>query len=132
MADLTPGLSATITLTVGEQHTARAIGSGGVAVLATPELVRLLEEAAVAALAGHLPPGQTSVGTALDIRHLAATPVGMAVTARATLRQVDGRRLSFEVEAHDAVEKIGEGSHQRVLVDQARFEARADDKRHHG
>lgn len=132
MADLTPGLSATITLTVGEQHTARAIGSGGVAVLATPELVRLLEEAAVAALAGHLPPGQTSVGAALDIRHLAATPVGMAVTARATLRQVEGRRLSFEVEAHDAVEKIGEGSHQRVLVDQARFEARADDKRRHG
>ena len=125
---LTPGLTAAITVTVAEEHTAQAVGSGTVRVLATPELVRLLEQAAVAAMADLLPAGQTSVGTALEIRHLAPTPVGLTVTARATLKQVDGRQLIFDVEAHDAVEKIGEGTHTRVLVDHKKFEEKATSK----
>ncbi|MFQ5613636.1 MAG: thioesterase family protein [Anaerolineae bacterium] len=129
MAGIAPGLTATAGLTVEEKHTAQALGSGTVAVFATPELARLLEEAAVTALASHLEPGQTSVGIWLDLRHLAPTPVGMSVTVRATLAEVDGRRLLFELEAHDEVEKIGSGTHRRVLVDQHRFEAKASDKR---
>ncbi len=128
MLHLAPGLTAAITDTVAEEHTAQAVGSGTVRVLATPELVRLLETAAVAALTNHLAAGQTSVGVALEIRHLAPTPVGMTVTARATLKQVDGRQLIFDVEANDAVERIGEGNHVRVLVDQQKFEARARTK----
>lgn len=125
---LHPGLTGTATVTVTDDLTAAALGSGNVAVYSTPALIALLEAAAIDALAGLLAPGQTSVGTRLDVRHLAATPVGMSVTARATLTTVDGRRLVFAVEAHDAVEKIGEGTHERFIVDQAKFEARVRGK----
>ncbi len=133
MADLpqlTPGLSAAIRRQVDSASTARQLGSGVVNVLATPELIRLMETAAVAALADHLPPGFTSVGVALSVKHLAPTPVGLTVEARATLTEVEGRRLTFEVVAHDDIEEVGRGTHERVLVEVEGFMARAARKAH--
>ena len=114
--------------TVTDDLTAAALGSGGVNVYATPALIALLEAAAVNAINDHLEPGKTSVGTLLNVKHLAATPVGMTITATATLKEVDGRRLVFEVSASDEVEQIGEGSHERFIVDRERFEQRVRDK----
>ncbi len=121
---LAPGLTGQASVTVTADLTAAALGSGNVSVFSTPALVALMEGAAVAALEGHLADGQTSVGTRLDVRHLAATPVGMTVRAVATLTEVDGRRLVFVVEAHDDAEQVGAGTHERFVVDRARFEAR--------
>jgi fluoroacetyl-CoA thioesterase len=121
---LQPGLYAEITQTVEPGDTARQVGSGAVDVLATPTLICLMEMAAVAAVAPHLPPGTTSVGTHLDVTHQAPTPVGMQVTARAELQTVEGRRLTFRVVAHDEVELVGVGTHHRVLVDVASFDGR--------
>lgn len=125
---LQPGLSGTATVEVIPANTAQALGSGLVAVFATPALVALLERAAVNALAGALPPGSTSVGTRVDVRHTAATPVGMMVSATATLVEVDGRRLRFEVVACDDAESIAAGEHERVVVDEQRFLARVSEK----
>ncbi len=122
---LTPGLTGEMSVTVTEDLTATALGSGSVQVYSTPALVALLEAAAIEALAGHLPDGMTTVGVRVDVRHLAATPVGQTVTARATLREVDGRRLVFDVAAQDPVEPVAEGTHERFIVDRARFESRA-------
>ncbi|MBV9579557.1 MAG: thioesterase family protein [Chloroflexi bacterium] len=109
---------------------ASAVGSGSLAVLATPWLVALMERAACAAVEGRLDsPGQTTVGVRLDIRHLAASPLGAEVRARAEVTEVDGRRLVFRVAAYDAQEQIGEGVHERAIVDAARLQARADAKR---
>lgn len=125
---LTPGLAGESSVTVTADLTARALGSGLIEVYSTPSLIALLEAAAVAALDGHLVEGQTSVGTRLDVHHLAATPVGMRVRAQATLREVDGRRLVFDVIAWDELEQIAEGAHERFLVDTARFLRRAEAK----
>ena len=124
-----PGLSATLTQTVTDAMTARYVGSGSVGVFATPQLALLLEKAAVAALQGHLPPEQTSVGTALHIEHLAPTPPGMTVTATATLTAVEGRKLIFRLEARDEVEPIARGTHTRFLVNQKTFAQKAKAKR---
>lgn len=129
MDSVQPGLTGEAHIIVTDALTAAALGSGSVNVYSTPALIALLEAAAIHALEDHLPDGQTSVGTRLDVRHLAATPVGMAITARATLKAVDGRRLVFEVEASDPVERIGEGVHERFIVDKARFEARVQAKK---
>jgi predicted thioesterase len=117
-------LDAEIAQDVQPAHTARQVGSGAVDGLATPEMIRLMEMAAVAAIELHLPVGITSVGTHLNIAHLAATPIGMRVTARAELTDVEDRRLTFHVTAHDSVEQIGEGTHTRVLVEDRRFHDR--------
>lgn len=114
--DLQPGASAEIALTVTPDRTADAMGNRGVHVFATPFVVGLLEDAAGAVLKPHLPPGAATVGTMVDMRHLAATPVGMRVRARATLLQADGRRFLFSVEAWDDKEKIAEGRHERFVV----------------
>jgi predicted thioesterase len=108
---------------------ASALGSGSLDVFATPALVALMESAACLALEGHLAAEQTSVGVRLDIAHLAPTPPGVEVRARAELIEVDGRRLKFRVEAFDQQERIGEGSHERALVDPQRLVARANAKR---
>jgi len=113
---------------VTEADTAAHWGSGLVPVLGTPAMVGLMEGAAVQALVGHLPPGRTSVGGRIDVRHLAPTPVGMRVRARAELLKVEGRRLVFRVEAWDEVERIGEATHERFIVDAERFIARAQTK----
>jgi predicted thioesterase len=118
---LEPGLVGEIEITVEPPDTADAFGNRGVHVLATPRLVALLEDAAITAVQAHLEPGIGTVGTHLDLRHLAATPVGMRLRARAVLRAVDGRRLAYDVEAHDDVEKVAEGTHERFQVHQGRF-----------
>ncbi len=123
------GLTGEARVVVGDELTARHMGSGAVKVFATPEMVRLMERAAVNGLAPYLAPGQQSVGTMVNVRHLAATPVGATVVATAELIGVEGRRLTFRVVATDGVEIIGEGLHERALIDLARFEQRAAAKR---
>lgn len=126
---LTPGLSGHFERVVDAQHTARHLGSGGVQGLATPTLVLWLEEAAVLATNAYLEPGQATVGTLVNIRHLAATPVGMTVRVRAELTAIDGRRLTFHVQAEDERERISEGTHERFIIDLTRFEARLASKK---
>ena len=121
---LAPGMTGAASTRVTQANTAQALGSGSVPVYATPALVALLEQAAVDALAPHLPPGTTTVGVRIDVQHLAATPVGMEVQAQATLRSQEGRKLTLDVVAHDGMEQIAQGNHERVLVDQQRFVTR--------
>ena len=128
MATLKPGLEGTAALTVDEAHTAPRIGSGRVHVLATPVMINLMEAAALNAAEHLLPDGHQSLGTRIDVSHVAATPVGMAVRATAVVTRVDGNRIAFRVEAHDEQDLIGEGSHERVVVDVARFDARVSEK----
>jgi predicted thioesterase len=129
MRPLAVGLLGVATCTVTDDRTAEAFGSGLVPVYATPAMVALMEEAAVRAVAGSLPADQTTVGTRLEIAHLAATPVGDAVRAEAALTAIDGRRLTFNVQAWDSSEKIGEGVHERVIVARDRFLQRVAAKR---
>ncbi len=124
------GLKGQADVMVAQNNTAQAVGSGLAPVFGTPSLIALLEAAAVAAVRDLLPPEQTSVGVHLDVRHLAATPVGMCVRAEATLTAVEGRKLTFAVVAHDEVEQVAEGSHQRVVVDTQRFMQKAATKSH--
>jgi fluoroacetyl-CoA thioesterase len=128
MDELTPGLTGTVEAIVTEADTAARLGSGLVPVLGTPALVGLMEGAAVQSLVGHLSLGRTSVGGRIDVRHLAPTPVGMRVGARAELSKVEGRRLVFHVEAWDEIERIGEATHERFIVDVERFVASAQAK----
>jgi fluoroacetyl-CoA thioesterase len=125
---LTPGLTGETETTVTESNTAARLGSGAAPVFGTPALVGLMEGAAIRALADRLPPGQTSVGGRIDVRHLAPTPVGMRVHARAELVEVDGRRLVFHIEAWDEVERIGAATHERLVVDEEKFIAKAQAK----
>src|SRR5690606_21523107 len=113
---LTPGLSATATLTVTEADTAVAMRSGDVPVLATPRVVALAEEAMVAALAGALGPGRTTVGTRVDLEHLAPSVLGATVVAQARLDAVDGRRLAFAVSVVDGPTEVARGRVDRVVV----------------
>ncbi len=126
--DLKPGLEGSAELAVGEQHTAPSIGSGRVRVLATPVMINLMEAAALDAIEHLLPEGRQSLGTRLDVTHVAATPVGMRVRARARVTAVEGNRIAFHVEARDEVDLIGEGRHERVVVDVARFDTRVQAK----
>ena len=126
--NLQPGLTGSAEILVGTRDTAPHVGSGKVKVLATPVMVSLMEEAALNAVEGLLPAGHQTVGTRLDISHTAATPVGMRVTARAELTKVEGRRLTFRVSAADEKELIGEGVHERIVINVARFDQRAQDK----
>jgi predicted thioesterase len=128
LTNLKPGLKGTSQLVVGVEHTAPSIGSGKVPVLATPVMINLIEAASLAAVEHLLPAGHQSLGIHLDVRHFAATPIGMLVTASAVLSAVEGRTLSFAVEARDEKEPIGGGTHQRVVVNVARFDARVQRK----
>ena len=121
-------MTGTSELVVGEEHTAPSIGSGKVRVLATPVMINLIEAAALAAIEHLLPAGYQSLGTHLDVRHLAATPVGMKVRATARVKKVDGRAVSFEVSAHDERDLIGDGLHERVVVNVAKFDQRVQRK----
>ncbi len=103
-------------------------GSGAVDVFSTPNLVLLMEEAAMDALRPYMEPGETTVGSLVNIRHLAATPPGFTVTATARLLQIDGRRLCFQVEASDGIDKVGDGTHERFLVSRDRFISRSREK----
>ena len=119
---LEPGASAEVSLVVAPERTAAAMGNTGVPVLATPFLIGLLENAAAEVLRPEIPPGGASVGTMVEMRHLAATPVGMTVRARATLLEADGRRFLFAVTAWDDKEQVAEGRHERyVIPDRQKF-----------
>lgn len=122
------GIVNEVSWVVEERHLASTLGSGLAAVFATPMLVALCEDAASQAVRPHLAAGQQTVGTWIGIRHLAATPPGMRVTARATLVEIDRRRLRFALEAWDEVEKIAEGEHERFIIEAAKFEARIAEK----
>jgi fluoroacetyl-CoA thioesterase len=128
ISKLKVGQSGTASIVVGAEHTAPRVGSGRVAVLATPVMINLIEAAALAAVEDHLPIGHQSLGIHLDVRHFAATPVGMRVEATAELTAIDGRTLTFRVEARDEREVIGDGTHQRVAVNVARFDERIQKK----
>jgi fluoroacetyl-CoA thioesterase len=131
MVDLSPvtvGLTGTSQLLVGPEHTASFVGSGRIPVLATPVMINVIEAAALNAVEHLLPAGHQSLGIHLDVSHVAATPVGLLVTATATVLRVQGRTITFQVEARDEVEVIGSGTHQRVVVGVARFDERIQRK----
>lgn len=127
-----PGLRGEVRLVVAERHTAQHLGSGAVRVLATPQMVLLMERAGVAAVDHLLPVGYRTVGAHLDVSHLAPTPMGFEVSASAELVKVDGRRLTFRVEVHEGPfsdlhgggEVVGEGTHQRAIVNIQQFRER--------
>ncbi|HAL60969.1 MAG TPA: thioesterase [Chloroflexi bacterium] len=125
---LAPGLRGEVKLVVREEDTAQHLGSGNVAVLATPRMITLMEMAGVAAVDHLLPPGQATVGGEVHVRHLAPTPLGMEVVVRSELIKVEGRRLTFRVEAFDEREKVGEGSNIRFIVDLAKFREKVKTK----
>jgi len=118
------GKTATVTTVVTEKNTAMAVGSGSLAVFATPMMVALMEQAACECLAGKLAAGDTSVGTQINVAHLAASNVGAEVSATATITAVDGRKISFNVIAYEGEKEIGKGTHERFIVGEERFLAR--------
>jgi len=122
------GLKGTSELVVSEEHTAPRVGSGRVHVLATPVMINMIEAAALAAIEHLLPEGYQSLGTRLDIRHFAATPVGMRVRAEVEVEKVDGRTVNFRVSVSDEKEPIGDGTHERMVVNVQRFDVRVQDK----
>ena len=128
LSNLQAGLKGSADLLVGVEHTAPRIGSGRVPVLATPVMINVIEAAALSAVEHLLPAGHQSLGIHLDVRHFAATPVGMRVNATSELIGIDGRTLLFKVEAHDEREPIGDGWHKRVVVNVARFDQRVQRK----
>jgi len=120
---LEPGLVGELEIIVSDKDTAAAIGDQFAlpAVLSTPQIVNLMETTAYTAMAPFLKEGQSSVGASINIKHLAATPIGMKVRFRAELVSIEGRRLTFKVEAWDEVEKVAEGEHSRFIIDIKRF-----------
>jgi fluoroacetyl-CoA thioesterase len=123
--DLQPGLVGEARTRVAPSDLASALGSGTIDVYATPAMIALLETAAVNAVDHLLPAGSCTVGTRLDVRHLAPSPPGVEIVARAELIAIDGRRLTFRLEARDPIDTIGDGTHERTIVDAGRLLARA-------
>jgi predicted thioesterase len=128
LSRLQRGMKGSAQLLVGIEHTAPKVGSGLVPVLATPVMINLIEAAALDAVERLLPDGHQSLGTRLDVRHFAATPIGMKVRASAELIKVEGRTLLFRVGAQDEKEPIGDGTHERVIVNVTRFDQRVQKK----
>ena len=117
-----------VTITVTENDTAKAFGSGTLEVLATPKMIALMEMASYKSLEKYLENGQSSVGTYLDVKHVSATPIGMKVTAKAEIILVDGRRVEFNVSAYDEKGLVGEGKHERFIVNDEKFIAKTYQK----
>lgn len=128
MHQLKTGLTLSHTYTAREEMLADRYGNPGVPVLATPHLVHLAEAECVRCVQPYLDPGESTVGIRLDVRHLAATPAGMRFTMRATLTEIDRRRLIFDIEARDDVDLIFAGTHERFIIETAQFLAKAKDK----
>lgn len=122
------GITGKEEMIVTEADTAKALGSGGLNVFATPAMVALSEKTALRSILQYLPEGQSTVGTKIDIAHIAATPVGMMVHCETELIEIDRRRLIFSVNVYDEVEKIAEGTHERFIVDDNKFQTKADAK----
>ncbi len=128
LSTIAAGTIGSFEIVVGEEHTAPRVGSGRVHVLATPVMINVMEAAALAAIEHLLPPGHQSLGTHLNIGHYAATPVGMRLTGTAEVTKVDGRTVEFRVEAHDEKERVGDGTHTRVVVNVERNDKRMQAK----
>lgn len=126
---LKPGMTGIKEDLVTDKNTAMAYGSGGVAVYATPAMIGLMENASLSAVDPYLPEGMATVGTRLDVKHLTATPIGMKVKAAAELLEVEGKKLVFKIEAFDEKEKIGEGIHERYVIDLAKFLVKCEAKK---
>lgn len=126
---LSTGVTGEATCIAEETASAAFMKSGTLAVFATPAMVALMEQAAERSVRNHLPEGTATVGTRMEVSHLSATPLGMTVRAQSTLTAVDGKRLTFMVEAFDEAGKIGEGIHERYIVDANRFMEKANAKR---
>lgn len=125
---LTTGIKGQTETTSHKENSAAAMGSGNLDVFATPAMVALMEQAAWQSLADHLEPGQSTVGTLMNIRHLSATPLGMKITAEAVLEEIDRRRLVFTVKAFDEKGLIGEGTHERFIIDTEKFMSKTNEK----
>lgn len=128
MKDIVLNSKGTATTTVNENNFAATMGSGSLNVFATPAMVALMESAACSCLAEYLDEGETTVGTSMEIKHIAATPDTMKVTAEAVLTGVNGREFTFEVKAYDECGEIGCGTHKRFLVFSEKFTAKTYEK----
>lgn len=126
--ELTVGMKAEVSSLAEAEDTAEAVGSGSLKVFATPCMVAMMEGAACEAIEESLAEGQTSVGVALNIEHIAATPVGLEVRAEAEVTAVEGKKITFRVAAYDEKGEIGRGTHQRVIVNEQKFLEKAYDK----
>src|SRR5947199_5613742 len=115
------GMTGEATTTVVHENTAAAVGAGGVEVFGTPMMIALMENASWRAVAASLDEGDVTVGSLVNVQHLGATPLGQRVRATAELIEIDGRRLVFQVEAYDEQKKIGQGKHERFVVNLERF-----------
>lgn len=115
-------------LIVNEMNTAEALGSGSLAVFATPAMIALMEKTARLSVAPFLEDGQSTVGTLVNVKHLSASPVGMKITCRTELKEIDRRRLVFHVECSDEAGIIGEGEHERFIIDEAKFMGKTEAK----
>lgn len=125
---LETGIKGTKEITVTNELTAKTMKSGTLDVFATPAMIALMEEVAYKSVAPELEEGCGTVGTMMNIKHVAATPVGMKVTCETELVKVDGRALTFSVKAYDECGLIGEGEHERFIVDDAKFQSKANGK----
>lgn len=113
---------------VTEANSAKTMGSGTLDVFATPAMIALMEKTAWTSVAEHLEEGSGTVGTELNVKHVAATPLGMTVRCESELTEVDGRRLVFKVAAYDEAGLVGEGTHERFVVNNEKFQSKADSK----
>jgi fluoroacetyl-CoA thioesterase len=125
---LEKGIKGQGTVTVTKGNTAESMGSGSLAVLATPAMIALMEKTARLSVAPYLEEGQSTVGTLVNVKHLSASPEGMGITCRTELVDIDRRRLVFHVECLDGKGLIGEGTHERFIIDEAKFMAKANGK----
>ena len=127
--ELKVGLVAEVKEMVTSENTAKKYGSGSIDVYATPAMIGLMEKASLSAVDSHLPQGYSTVGIKLDVKHLAATPIGMEVTANAELIEIDGKKLKFLVQAFDGKDKVGEGEHERFIVELTKFMSKVESKK---
>ncbi len=114
--NLKTGLTGEAKVKVSEENTALKYGSGTINVFATPAMIGLMEKASITAVDKLLPEGFATVGTKIDVKHLSATPIGMNITAKAELLEIDNKKLKFNIEAYDDTDKIGEGTHYRYII----------------
>ena len=126
--EITVGMKGEVSTLVEREDTAKEVGSGDLLVYATPCMVALMEGAACEAIAEALSDSQTTVGTGLNIEHIAATPVGLEVRAEATVTAVEGKAITFEINAYDEAGQIGKGTHKRVIVNAQKFLEKTYDK----
>lgn len=126
---LNAGIKGSSSETVTNEKTAVAVGSGGLSVYATPAMISLMEKSAYESVQPFLEEGSGTVGTLMNIQHISATPVGMKVTAKSELIAIDGRKLTFKVTAFDEVGKIGEGTHERFIINNEKFQSKTNSKK---